>query len=488
MNSLFARISSAFLAILLVVGGCFFLIERWSSERYYEELTQRLNGAIAMYVTGETSLINNGQVNRDELTVLAQRAMVINPTVEIYLLDPNGQIIDHGLPNETQITTHVDLGPIGTLMDGEEPMPIRGTDPRSNQPKVFSVAEVRTGAVLEGYLYAVLGGQKYEALANTIKGSYVRTTSISSVIAVVISALLVGLLVFALLTRRLSCLTTRVLRFTASNFDPSSAPTASQSGNRTDEIGQLDGAFAVMAEKIAEQFSALKETDRLRRELISNVSHDLRTPLSSMQGYVDTLLIKDERLSKEQRQHYLRIARVHTRRLSRMIGDLFELSKLESAAIHPKLETFSLAELMHDVCQQFELDAQRSQIQLTADTGTGQQLVYADIGLVQRVLENLIRNALKFTPAGGQVRLNVSDQPQRVAVAITDTGCGIEANEIDQIFDRLHRSHRSDDKTGDSSGLGLAIVKRILDLHGSRITVQSKPNAGTRFEFALRAA
>ena len=314
--------------------------------------------------------------------------------------------------------------------------------------------------------------------------------SLGALIAIAIAAFLVGLLVFGLLTRRLSRLTSEVNDFTESGFDPStirSRPENAGESQKDDEIGQLRVAFSRMSEKIREQVESLEETDRLRRELISNVSHDLRTPLSSMHGYVETLLLKNDRLSEEERRNYLEITRKHSLHLRRLIADLFELSKLEAAGVEPALERFSLSELMHDVNQEFELEASNRGITIDVDTAHESCMVHADIGLIQRVLENLIRNALKYTPAGGSIEISLDCKPDRVAVAVADTGCGIEEAELEHIFDRFYRSSRSGEHHSDSTGLGLAIVKRILDLHGSRITVTSQMNQGTRFEFDIPA-
>ncbi len=152
------------------------------------------------------------------------------------------------------------------------------------------------------------------------------------------------------------------------------------------------------------------------------------------------------------------------------------------------LETFSLSELLHDVVQDFELEARRRNIDLRLSGEPQRAMVHADIGLVQRVLENLIRNALEYTPSGGSITLDISARPQDVAVIVSDTGCGIPEEEIGNIFERYFRASRGPSSRGQSSGLGLAIVRRILDLHGSRITVSSGLNEGTRFEFSLPAA
>jgi len=490
-HTLFARLGAALLVVVVLIGGGFFAVDQVSTRLYYEEITQRLNASIAMYVTGEMQLIENGVVNENALKLLAQRAMIINPTVEIYLLDTKGRILAHAMPPESIQTDRVDLGPIRELIAGSAKMPLRDTDPRNvKRKKIFSANPVLHDGKLQGYLYAILGGQKYDALADSVRGSYVRTLSLGALTAIGLAAFLVGLLVFGLLTRRLTRLTADVRRFTESDFDPSTVDALAAkgtSGGPGDEISQLRQAFTRMANKIREQFEGLQETDRLRRELVSNVSHDLRTPLASMHGYVETLLLKNATLSAEERLRYLEITRKHTLRLGRLIGDLFELSKLDSATIQPSLEWFSLAELLQDVTQEFELEAQKKSVLIGVEAPSGPAKVHADIGLIQRVLENLLRNALKYTPAGGSITVALDPRPGRVAVSVADTGCGIAQHELGQIFERFYRSEQEDEGASGSAGLGLAIVKRILDLHGSRITVESTPNQGTRFVFDIPA-
>jgi signal transduction histidine kinase len=272
-------------------------------------------------------------------------------------------------------------------------------------------------------------------------------------------------------------------RVTESGFE--SPPDLTTPDAHADEIDQLSQSFVDMSARIQDQLLQLKENDRLRRELVSNISHDLRTPLSAMQGYLETLLIKGETLSRDEWNRYLKTARRHTLRLNELIGDLFELSKLDSVGVAPNLEAFSVAELLQDVSQEFELEAENKNIRLSIELDADNAFTVADIGLIQRVLENLVRNAIRFTPEGGEVTLSISRQPDSVAVAVTDTGCGIPDREIPRIFDRFYRSEQDDDARPGSSGLGLAIVKRILDLHDSRITVASKIDTGTRFEFEL---
>ena len=484
MNTLFARMSLALVVIIGITGTAFFVVERVGADLYYEELTQRLNAPIAMYVTGERTLIRDGTPDIESLADLAQQAMIINPTAEIYLLDTDGTILGHGLPADSVVRNRIDLAPVRELIAGNPRMPLRGDDPRSaSGRKVFSASEVRADAVLEGYLYVILGGQAYDALSSDIMGTYTRQNIVVAILAIVLTTAAIGVVVFRLLTRRLNRLNNEMRKVSESGFSVEPALSPSRTGG--DEIDEISNAFLDMSARIQEQLEQLKENDKLRRELVSNISHDLRTPLSAMQGFLETLIIKDESLPKDERERYLKTARRHTLRLNELIGDLFELSKLDAASVTPNMEAFSVHELLQDVSQEFQLEAERRNIRLGIQLDTGNVMTMGDIGLIQRVLENLVRNAIHFTPTGGEIVLSVSKNPSSVAVAVSDTGCGIPDEEIPRIFERYYSASVDENPFSGASGLGLAIVKRILDLHDSQVTVTSKINSGTRFEFEL---
>jgi len=483
MSTLFARLSIALLVIVGLMGSAFYVVDRVATRLYFEELSQSLNAPIAMYVTAQRQLIADGQPDIDSLLDLAGHAMVINPTAEIYLLDTQGKILGHAMEPGTILQDQDDLAPGRALIDGTAQMPIRGDDPRSESlRKVFSAHPVESDAGLEGYLYVILGGQKYEELASNIGDSYVGRVSAMSVALIALLTIIVGLLVFGLLTRRLKRLGSEMQRVSESKFEEKPELTYKDGG---DEIDALTSAFVEMSGRIQEQIEQLRENDRLRRELVSNISHDLRTPLSAMQGYIETLIIKADSMSPAERDKYLRIARKHTVRLGTLIGDLFELSKLDSASVTPNLEAFSLPELVQDIAQEFQLESERKEIQLSIDTQSNTAYTIGDIGLIQRVLENLVRNAIRFTPSGGEIIVSIAERPEAVRVAVSDNGPGIPDDDLPRIFDRFYRAVGGEEARSDSSGLGLAIVKRILDLHDSRITVTSKLDAGTRFEFEL---
>jgi signal transduction histidine kinase len=243
-----------------------------------------------------------------------------------------------------------------------------------------------------------------------------------------------------------------------------------------DEVDRLAHAFE-------RQVQMLKEVDLHRRELVANVSHDLRTPLASLQGYIETLLLKEGQLTAEEQRRFLEIASKHSERLGKLVDELFELAKLDAKVTPLHVEPFSMAELVQDVVQKFQLRAEQAGVRLGAQFDPALPLVMGDIALMERVLENLIENAIRYTPAGGSVTVSLMPQDGKLAVRVSDTGTGIAEEKLPFIFDRFWRGEESTPRGG--AGLGLAIAKRILELHGASLVAQSQRNAGTTFSFAV---
>lgn len=483
-RTLYAKLSVTLLLLTLILTLLLLAISHRVSDSYSQEITQKLNQNIAMYVTEQQQLIDDGAVDTAAIDELAHRMMTINPTVEVYVVDIDGRILAHVLPDESIVRTDVELSPIRRFLSGEEVLPITGSDPRHEDiRKVFSASPIIDEGQTVGYLYAVLGGEKFESLQNMVEESYILRIGTVGIVGSLGVALLAGTIVFFVLTRRLVKLRNDVEAFQASDPDDDIAFTAPTTLN--DEIDQLSTAFQAMATHIRQQFKALQSLDATRRELIANVSHDLRTPLASMQGYLETLIIKDNELSDRDRITYLKTAHKHSQRLNDLIGELFELAKLDSGAMELKTEPFSLLELVHDCVQDFQLQAREKDIRLSVDSVSQSCFVNADIGLIQRVLQNLLDNALRHTPKGHSVSISISDNSHRALIEVSDTGKGIAQHEIPHIFERYYYSPPEEPSEKLGSGLGLAIVKRILELHESTIQVTSELNRGTRFTFDL---
>jgi signal transduction histidine kinase len=223
---------------------------------------------------------------------------------------------------------------------------------------------------------------------------------------------------------------------------------------------------------------------QLRAELIANVSHDLRMPLVAMRGYLELLATRGATLAEDERRSYAAIALRQCEQLGRLVDELFELARLDSKGVTLARERFAVAELASDVVRKFALAAERQRVELAAVTGERVPLVDADLGLIERVLDNLIDNALRHTPAGGSVRIAVERDGDGVRVSVSDTGAGIDPDELPHVFERHWRGAPA---TRGAGGLGLAIAQRIVALHGGRVDVESEPARGSCFSFSLAA-
>ena len=488
---MFRRLSNKLIVtlfgLLLLLSTAFICFAVWSTPMFLQELNQKLNLGLAQNIVQEKHLLVDHHVNQEALQSVFMGLMVVNPLIEVYLVDTDGKLLAYSAPPGVVKRDHIKLAPIQQFLAADRHFPILGNDPRDAQrDKVFSAAEIRDNGKLQGYLYVVLGGQAYDSVLDMLQSSYMLRLWTTAVVVSLIIAGFAGFVLFRHITKRIQTLAQGMEQFKHSNFQQSISLPARFDGRPGDEIDQLGITFREMSERIIQQVKQLQHNDTARRELIANVSHDLRTPLASLQGYLETLALKDTQLSEDEKKHYINIAYQHSERLRKLISELFELATLENQGAHLHFEPFSMSELLHDVSQKFQLAAQAKNLVISTHIPAQPAFVSADIGLIQRVLENLIENAIKYTPPGGQIGISLLHGNNCVATSISDTGHGIPAEDLPHIFDRFYRvdKHRDEDGTG----LGLAIAKRIMQLHDSSINVASRPNTGTTFSFELPSA
>jgi two-component system, OmpR family, sensor kinase len=494
-NTLYGKLAAVLFGLFCVIGAVAILLTLYATRLYFQEVSQKLNRTLAEHMVSDKVLMQEGRVNDAVLKDIFHQLMVINPSIELYLLDPQGAIVTFSAPPEKVKRQRIVLDPLERFLSGAEDFPILGDDPRDlTRQKVFSVFPIETlDGSLEGYLYIILGGEEFDSVTQMLEQSHILRLSVWTVGAILVLTLLAGLLCLKLLTRKLNALASAMETFRRGELvaQPDVSPHANarpSAARRGDEIDQLETAFAQMAELIRQQVRQLKETDQLRRELVANVSHDLRTPVTSLQGYLETLLLKEGALSAQERQRYLEIATAQSKRLGDLIAELFELAKLNSQEMKPRIESFSLSELAQDVVQKFRLAVEAKQLTLQATLGEDLPFVSADIGLIERVLENLIENALRYTPPGGRITVILSRLGENILTRVADTGCGISPEDLPHVFDRYYQVGRKHHKGDTGAGLGLAITKRILELHGSVLEVQSTVNQGSTFSFHLSGA
>ena len=479
----------ATLVLLIVVLGVFQVaLTIMTTRLHLMRVDQSLNRDLATSILNDAWLSKEGDLPANDLGKNFDRLMAINPITEIYLLDPEGRILRYSAPPERVRLPRVDLAPVDKFISGTPDLPIVGDDPRDpDQPKAFSAAPIWADGQLSGYLYVVLGGEAYRSVASMFEGSQVLRLSLGLIVGGLLLALAIGVFTSHRLGRRLRTLAGSMSQFASSDFRRMPEPVTTASTANGDEIDELSKTFSCMARKIGNQLASLEAIDESRRELIVHISHDLKTPLATLQGYLETLNVKWDKLNVAERRSYLDSSLNFSQRLGQMIADLLELARLDTAEAPLRLETWSMDELVQDVCLKFRFDADHKAIELSPEIIAPGRYVEADIGLIERVLANLIDNAIKFTPRDGRICVSMSEVGNKILTHVVDTGIGIPEGELTNIFDRFYRVERQL-KGVSGIGLGLAIAKRVVELHGGRIGVESTVDMGTTMTFSLPSA
>ncbi|NWB61470.1 MULTISPECIES: HAMP domain-containing sensor histidine kinase [unclassified Pseudomonas] len=474
------RLSLVFALLLLICSGTSAWLQVRSNHMHELEVVQGLSRDLAAHIARDTQLMDADGLKPDAVRNLFSQLMLVNPSVEVYLLDINGRVVGNAAPSGHLRRDQVNLEPVRRFLSGAM-LPILGDDPRSvDGLKVFSAAPLRVNGQQAGYLYVVLLGEAHDVFDARDATGMALNIALWSIALVALLCLLAGLTAFAWITRPLRQLTEKV-----GQFDINGAPKVPQAVApevaSQDEITVLDHAFVQMENRLGEQWRAITHQEQERREMVANISHDLRTPLASLHGYLETLSLKDASLTPQERRRYLGIALDQSRKVGGLAQSLLELVRLEHGFVQPVIEGFSIPDLVQDIFQKFELTAEARAITLTASLPPVVPTVLADLGLIERVLTNLLDNALRHTPPNGEVEVTLAPKSGFVEVTVSDSGPGISADLREGLFLRAFTigGARRD------GGLGLRIVHRILQLHGQEIRLIDVPGRGATFTFAL---
>lgn len=476
----------AFILLVILMGGSYVAITSYFANKNNQETAQRLDADVANHVIAEkfkdaSPFLEDGSVNKPLFGDLMHDMMAVNQGIEVYLLNNTGEILysvvlDH---SDNAPAKNVSLAPIKSFIADKGEKFVLGDDPRNaDEQKIFSAAPYSVDG-RDGFVYIILAGKKFQEVSSTLMGQYYAKLGFGTFLLTMLFSALIGLSAIWFLTKNLRVITGTVRRFQEGDL------TARVENPEDSDISLLAHSFNEMADSIVGNMDKMQSVDLLRRELIANVSHDLRTPLAILKGYIETLQMKRDTLSESDKQEYLQITHDNVDKLSKLINQLFEYSKLEAEQVVPVKEPFSITELSHDLIAKFNVLAEKKQITLQLDKPEENNLVFADVSLVERALQNLIENAIKYTEPKGKVTLSLQKKGKNIEINITDTGTGIPVNEQPFIFDRYKQVNESAKKQG--SGLGLAIVKKIMELHDTTITVLSKPKEGSSFIFNLPA-
>lgn len=497
VRTLHGRLTLALFASFLAIGIFTAVLLVSSSRAYQQEVTQVMYKDLAAHVVDHYLKFENGVPDLVQAKQTFQDLMVLGPNFEFYLLDTQGKILSCTAEPAFLKRTTVNLEPIQTYLDQSViERSVFGDDPRSvDREKTFSVAPVIVDGQLRGYLYVILGSEIFDRVSDLVWSSKIIQWGLWVFVSGLVFSLVATLWLTGLITRPLTTLTQQIHHIQSTGFskdpfkdDEMIRPLEKWTQQNTNEIHTLGSAFKEALEKIRDQYQNIVSIDELRRELLSHVSHDLRTPLASLLGYLETWELNHDTLSPTQSQHYIATAKKSAQRISSLVEQLFELAHLDSGDVHVNREPFSIAELVQDVLQKFAIAASEKNITLQVTPQDSSITVWGDIEKLDRVFSNLVENALRHTKEGGAISVRLNKNGNLVAIEVVDTGIGIPEQDIPHIFDPHYKAGNSVRGNTAHGGLGLAITKRLLELHHSQIRVSSQIDKGTRFQFALPTA
>lgn len=495
LSTLHGRLTLALFVSFLTIGIFTAILLLCSSHEYQREVTQVMHQDLANHVVDQYLLFNDGQPDLEAAEHTFHDLMILGPNFEFYLLDTNGKILSCSADPGTLKRDLVSIDPIKHYLDIDTlSSPIFGDDPRGEgREKIFSVAPIIRDGKLQGYLYVILGSEVYDQISGLIWGNQLIQWALWLFLSGLIFALVATLWLIGFITRPLTLLTEQVRKVQQKGFSSDAYKEdiihelEQWPSKSTNEIHTLGHAFKQALEKIHEQYQNIVTIDELRKELLSHVSHDLRTPLASLLGYLETWELNQGNLTQEQSQQYIATAKKSAQRISSLVEQLFELAHLDSGNVQVNKEQFSIAELVQDVQQKFKLIAADKDIQLSVTPQDSSISVSGDIEKLDRVFTNLIENAIRHTNPGGSITVHFNNNGKFIAIEVSDTGIGIPTEDIPHIFDPHYKAGNSVRGNTAHGGLGLAITKRLLELHQSTINVTSIINQGTTFQFVLQS-
>ncbi|MCG9748680.1 HAMP domain-containing sensor histidine kinase [Shewanella sp. Isolate8] len=485
VNSLFGRIlllASACVLLLFIGFWQWFSLNQQHSQRLVQ---QSLHRELATHMAEINPLLSQGITSNAALKEALHDLMLLGPSFEIYTLDPQGKVIAFDAKEE-QIKIHrVDTTKIHSFLKGDT-LPILGTDPRSDgQQKIFSASPlIGPNGTLSGYLYVIIGGEAFDSWQSLIQAKDLPQRWGVALGGWALFTLILFSLLLRYLTRPLKRLTQALGELEQKPINqPLALPLAP---SRSQEMAQLNAQINRLLQEVAQKQRLVTQQQAAKQEFLLHLSHDLKTPLTTLLGYLDTWLISPV---DERDDSLLEYARASGQRLQQLLAQMLELAALENGQIKANLRKTPLQALLDEVNQTFAPKAKQAGISLNISRDEGLML-YTDPQLMGRVLNNLLDNALRHTPAGGEINVYAQTLPSGSYLVIQDTGSGMQAQAIatleqppSQTQPELYYCQ------GDALpqlGVGLAIVRQLLAKLGCRIEVQSTVDRGSRFMIALR--
>ena len=456
------------------------------NQLFSDRLLQITNWEVAEEYARQLQPYASPVLSRPQLEEKAFELSRVNPAFDLYLLNENSSRAfsprpDFCVPPSLdQIQRFLD-------MDGFPLLPIYGPLPddclkRKDRSSPFSAARI-TIAGKPGFVYVVLRGRYHREVFHSLGDLGLSTASVVFFVLLFVLTTLLALLFLYAFTSRFRRLTAAIGDFSRGSLSTRVAD------NGDDEMGLHAQVFNEMAGTIEQSIAKLEEGDSLRRQLIANVSHDLRTPIGAMQLVLETLKTRVDKGPDLQQKEFVQRAIANCGELHALVEDLFELSKLDARKTeHVQFAPLGLLNFLRGIVKKFVASAEGKDLAMYLDCPQDLPDVLVEERMLNRAISNLVENAIRYSAQGGELRISAVLIPGGVRITISDQGAGISEQDLPRIFERFYRGSRAASQEPSGTGLGLAIAKRIVELHGSSITVQSVLGQGTAFSFVLSLA
>lgn len=483
-RTLFARLSGALVALSLVLSVALALVLQSSHQSFHLETEQRQHQQLAhrlvMRFAGGEAL--------DAMFDEIRRLSVLSPAIAAYVLAQNGTIVASSSPTHEIKRPAIAIAPVLAFVQGPVAWPALGDDPAKDRGRaIFSAAPIASTPA-PGYLYVVLGSADNDhSLLTRGDLSYSLREALFLTLGNVAAALIATMVVVAFITRPLRRLRHAMEAFDAAQFAGGARYRGGHGRGARDEIDRLGEIFDSMADRIALQMESLRHSEQARRELYANVSHDLETPLTSLHGYVETLLAKEAALPAAERTRYLRIVHRQSERLRELVDQITDLARLEMPDLRLQLQDVSLPQMLQHIVEDLRplLDQKGLRTHLNARQPPAAS-IRADPGLLRRALANIVLNAIQASPEGSEIGLQVArESDETVVVTVTDQGPGLPEDDLRRIFEPHYRGSRDVRPGTPGMGLGLAIARKVAELHGGTLAAGNAAERGAVLRMTL---
>jgi len=470
-KGIFSRIGVFVFLIITILGVLFVVVTYRATSDYYQASTQLLNKDVAANIARLSAPFSKDGIDHKKADSVFNSTMIISPNTEVYFLDTMGNVKYYYAPDSLIKQRKVPVAQIEAYLSDHIHL-IKNTDPRDpDNPKIFSAAPVTFQDQKIGYIYVILAGMEYRSVADFVFKSQVGGWATKVFFIIILATVVFSLLYTSRLQKRFNHVINVLDKFKDGDLN-----VRFNIGAR-DEFFPIADAFNKMVAMLDSNFTRLKLLEDERKTFLANISHDLRTPLAVARGYTETLLIENT-VSSEEQEGYLEMILNKIMQVEKLVLQLFELSKMESVNFTPQKEPFVFSEILQETIKGAEFQARKKNITMTCENCEDNTMIDADISMMERVVQNLLENAVKYTPENGSINVALFREPGKLIILLENSGAPISG----ELLDWINSSNGEDAiNRPKQAGLGLALVKRILHLHQFGFTASLADRKVNRF-------